>query len=230
MEQDIQTHAIVITSIPYKDYDRIVSAFSQERGFIKLYVKGANRPRSRRLAFCQPLTHALYTLTRGRGEFYYFNDGQLINAHLPLRDSYKHLKSAFNLVKALSKIHVEEHPSKDLFALLKSYLAHLMDFKEPEVLVSSFYLKVLLYEGCLSLNPLCARCQKRASPLYFYLKEYYCQNCTSARDLSLSSDEMLSLLSLVKERSFESLKAHSIEESLHQKIKNLYSGLHEVSL
>jgi len=64
MTTDLQTDAFVLSSIAFKDYDRIVTLFSEEMGQIKVFVNGANRPKSNKLALSEPLTYATYVLKK----------------------------------------------------------------------------------------------------------------------------------------------------------------------
>lgn len=230
MLEEIQAEALTLTSIPFQDFDRILTLFSKEHGQIKLIIKGANRPKSNRLIFCQPLTHASYVLRKKRGNFYQFVEGKLIDPFLELRESYDHLTASFDLTEGLSKVYMDQHPSPDLFALLKSYLKHMPQSQTPHVFVSSFYLKVLLYEGCLTLKKKCSKCNREADSLYFCYKDYFCSYCCSIRNLKFTQKELQSLFDLVKERSFEKLKTQTQPLTLSEKIRTLYAQLHEIDL
>ncbi len=230
MSTDLHTDAFVLSSIPFKDYDRIVTLFSKEMGQIKVFVNGANRPKSNKLALSEPLTYASYLLRKKRGDFYTFIEGKLLDPFLGLRDSYEHLTAGFDLLHAILKSQVEQYPSADLFSLLKSYLKQMVSSKDPKVLVSSFYLKVLLFEGCLTLKSQCSRCHKKPSHLYFCFKDYFCKECAPVRNLVFSSEELKTVFELVKERSFQELSQKQVDEGLEDKIRKLYGELHEISL
>jgi len=149
---------------------------------------------------------------------------------LGLRDSYEHLTAGFDLLHAILKSQVEQYPSADLFCLLKSYLKQIVSSKDPKVLVSSFYLKLLLLEGCLTLKSQCSRCHKKAPYLYFCFQDYFCRECAPITNLMFSSTELKTLFELVKERSFQELNQKQVNEELGDKIRKLYGQLHEISL
>ncbi|MCH9634425.1 MAG: DNA repair protein RecO [Chlamydiae bacterium] len=230
MTQELITDAFVLSSIAFKDYDRIVTLFSKEMGQIKLFVKGANRLKGNKFSLCEPLTYATYVLKKRRGDFYTFCEGRLLDSFLGLRNSYDHLTTAFDLLEAISKTQLDSTPSMDLFNLLKLYLKQLLTSSNPIALISSFYLKVLLLEGCLTLQSHCSRCHIKPSHLYFCFKDYFCQKCAPQKQLPFTSEELGYLLSIVKERSFIALSQQKISSDLKEKIRALYGQLSEINI
>lgn len=230
MVEEIHTEAFTLTSIPFRDFDRIVTLFSKEQGLIKVLIKGANRPKSSRLIFCQPLTYSSFILQKKRSELTLFSEGKLINPFLSLRLSYDHLKASCDLSEALLKISITQSPCPDLFLLFKSYLNQISKYSNPFLLTTSFYLKISLYEGCLTLKRKCTNCKVDGEKLYFCSKDYFCTRCAPIRHLEFSQQELALLLEIVKEKSFDQLKSKTITSDLNEKVRKLYAELHEIDL
>jgi DNA repair protein RecO (recombination protein O) len=230
MLEEIHIEAFTLSSLPFRDFDRIVTLFSKEQGLIKVLIKGANRPKSSRLIFCQPLTYSSFILQKKRSELALFSEGKLIDPFLSLRISYDHLKASFDLSEALLKISMTQNPCADLFLLFKSYLNQISKYPDPSILTTSFYLKISLYEGCLTLKRKCTNCNLDAEKLYFCFKDYFCARCAPARDLEFSQQELALLLELVKEKSFDQLKSKTVTPDLNEKVRKLYAELHEIDL
>lgn len=230
MTQEHQTEGIVLTSIPFKDNDRLVTLLSPDYGLLKLFMKGVNRPKNAYFALKEPLTHIDLVFREKRGDFHLFLEGKLLNSFMPIRSSYPHLMASFELVRMLLKTLLPSQPCPEVFLLLKKYFLQFQNFKDPQVLVSSFYLKLLLFEGLLHIKTACARCQQKSEKLYIQNKDYFCSRCASKRDLFFTLIEMQSVFQLVKTRSFEAYKALEIPQELSIKIKRLYSVLHEIAL
>lgn len=223
-----QTEGIVLSSMPFKDYDRLVTLLSPDLGIIKFYVRGALRPKSTFFGLLEPLTHALYVFKPKRGEFHTLIEGKLINPFLELRDDFDKLQCALDWLRLILKTQSADHPSHESFLLLKRYLNQLKYFDQVDLLKGSYYLKQLLIEGVLNLKNRCARCQEVKDPLFLVKKDYYCRSCCFSHDFPLQQQELQTLLELLKIRSFESLKSLSLEKSLSLKIKKLCSALSEV--
>ena len=222
-EYTIET--ITLSSIIFKDYDRIVTLFSKEIGLVKLIVKGASRKKSTLIPFCEPLTHAQILFKEKKGDLHLFMEGKILNSHLSLRRDYDILLGATKLLKVIQKSHVFYQSSTNIFLLLSSYLKKLETFDSPNSLIASFHLKMLLNEGCLTLKNRCSKCQNQASKLYFSNKDYFCSQCCSNYEIELNQGELNSLLHLTKIKSFLELEKIELKPILLKKTLFIFSQL-----
>ena len=64
----INTQAICLDYIHFRNYDRIASFFSEDLGLIKILFKGANRPRSHYTNLASPMICCQLNLKLGKGD------------------------------------------------------------------------------------------------------------------------------------------------------------------
>ncbi len=149
--QEEKTDGIVLRSQDYKERHRIITLFTPD-GLISLIVRGISRKNARLLSLTTPFCHGEYHYIKGRSELMSFRDGSVIDDHLHLRQSLKALQTAGSLANAILSSQMAGKPAPALFALYKSYHGQVTQFNDTEVLLSSFYLKLLKYEGYLNIS------------------------------------------------------------------------------
>lgn len=222
MTQEIHTEAIVLTSFPYRDFDRIVTLFSPDRGIFKVIILGAQRPKSANLIFTQPLTHLFLTYKPKKGELHLFKEGKHISSSIDTRNSYDALCSALKLVDYTIKSQPNESPNAKLYSLFKSYLQKITTFKNPDTLALSYLMKILVFEGLWTIQINCSNCREPLDHFYYFSKAYFCSKCAPNRELVFELDEMHSMAKLVNERSYQALDEVLIAKSLSEKIEKLF--------
>lgn len=222
----ISCQAIVLSSFNYRDYDRIATLYSNDRGLIKLIIHGANRPKSNRLIFCQPFTLIDLTYQQKNGDIHHFKEGKILNPHLNIRDSFEALEAASQLLDVTSKSQMPEEPSSHLFLLLTTYLKKIPEFKNPYILSQSYLLKTLLMQGLWTIQTQCSGCQKKLDEFYFSPKGYFCMNCAASTSIRLTIEEMHTITALVQERSFKELQKLEVKKALQEKIEKIFLMSH----
>lgn len=220
--KEIQCKAIVLSSFNYRDYDRIVSLYTDLKGLIKVIIHGANRPKSTKLIFCQPFTLIDLIYLPKKGDIHSFKEGKVLNAHLHLRDSFDSLQAAVQLLDITTKSQIPEEPSAKIFPLLMSYLQKMNLFGNPYILSSSFLLKILLIAGQWTVQTKCNKCSVSLQNFYFVSSSYYCAQCTPSKELEFNLDEMQILTKLIGERSFNELNQVQLSQELQKKINMLF--------
>ena len=96
-----RTEGIVLQSLNFQDYDRILTVFTRNEGIIKLIVKGANRVKQRGGVVTAPLTHLEILYAKSRGELLKCSSLTLINANLDLRKNLSTLEAACEMTQAI---------------------------------------------------------------------------------------------------------------------------------
>ncbi|MBS0626630.1 MAG: DNA repair protein RecO [Verrucomicrobia bacterium] len=141
------TSAIILRSIPFKDHQKIVTAFSKDLGLISIIVKGLSSKKFFKLPFCESFCEAELVLSKKRGDLFTLNDGSILNLHLPLRQELRYLYTASSLTKAVLDSQLPEKPSALLYTLLSMCLHQIPTFPCLNTLLACFYLKTLKNEG-----------------------------------------------------------------------------------
>ena len=227
MLQEIQCRAVAVSSFNYRDYDRIVTFYSDAFGIIKAIVHGANRPKSSKRIFCEPLTYLELVIRLKKGDIHSFKEGKIINAHLDLRNSYDHLAVAMKLLEITSKTQLPGDPSERVFNLLLSTLKKIPSFKNPWILESFFILKILIASGQWTLQSKCSRCHKPLDEFYYSHNGYYCKSCSPTMQLKFDGSEILTLTQLIQERSFTALNEINLSKNLQDKIEKLFLSAYQ---
>lgn len=199
MQQE-HSKAIVLRSIPFKDNQKILSLFSEHFGLISLLVKGISPKKPSTNSLCELFCEAEFIFSRGNSDLKKFQDGSLLNLHLPLRNKLSYLKTASSMTHALLKSQMPETPAPHLYALLSSFLKQIPSFESQETLLGCFYLKLLKHEGT-------------------YHKESF------PTSIATKERELLSALSCIQ--SFKELKELSLSTSLFSHLES--SFLSEIS-
>ncbi len=217
--QEEKTEGIVLRSQDYKERQRIITLFTPQ-GLISLIIRNISRKNTRLLSLTTPFCNGEYHFRRGRTDLMSFHDGTVLNDHLCLRHSLKSLQVAGSLANAILSSQMAGKPSPALFMLYKSYHKQVPHFKDPEVLLASFYLKLLKYEGLLTISEHCSTCE--SSPLILHEGESFCTKHDTPNGFHFTPPEWNLLLALDGSLQFSSLHDLTLPPSFSQKIQALF--------
>jgi DNA repair protein RecO (recombination protein O) len=216
-----KTEGIVLRSQDYQERNRIVTLFTPQ-GMLSLVIRGISKKNSRLLSLSTPFCYGEYVYHRGSSELLSFRDGTVLDDHFDLRQSWKSLQTAGALAGAILTSQMVGKPAPALFALYKSYQDQASHFENSEVLLASFYLKLLKHEGLLSISPHCLVC-KSPSPLFLHEGESLCSKHHGIQeDFSFTCAEWAMLLNLEGSLRFSSLRNLNFPLPFFQKIKTLF--------
>lgn len=217
--QEEKTEGIVLRSQDYKERHRIITLFSPQ-GLISLIVKGISQKNARLLALTTPFSYGEYIYRQGNSELFRFQDGTLLNDYFTFRQHLKFLDAAGTLANAVLSSQMAGKPAPALFALYKSYHSQVASFDDPMPLTASFFLKLLKYEGLLSISAHCSSCGAGAQCLSN--GESLCSQHADKDAIAFSFQEWEILLSLDSAQQFSALRSFSIPSHLPQKIQTLF--------
>lgn len=209
----IQSEAVVLQALAFKEYDRILTLFSPQ-GLFKLFAKGKKRDYFHFAALTSPLTHAEFHYTVGRKDLHRLYEGSILNQNVRLRERYETLQAADKMVAALLKSQWIGKPAPKLFHLFRLFVEHLPIVKDPTSLTIAFLLKILAHEGLLQLASI--------ESVYRYAGECYSQREAPPGALSFSVEEENRLTQLAQCRSLTKLSEYRLEPSFQKKIESLF--------
>jgi DNA repair protein RecO (recombination protein O) len=209
----LNTEAIVLQAIPFKEYDRILTLFSPQ-GLLKFFVKVAKKEYLHLAALTSPLTLAEFHYTPGRKGLHRLVEGTILKQNIQIRESYTSLIIAEKMVYALLQSQWPDKPAPKLFALFILLLEHLPTVKEPSSFLTLFLLKLLRHEGLLQLStPLQA--------VYRFAGERYSQKEAPPGALLFTEEEEELLTSLALTRFLPDLKECTLSTEFQKKIEIL---------
>ncbi len=216
------TSGIVLKNYPFKENYRFVLVFTKDLGLLKFMIKGLGIKKSRLITLTSPLTHIEFSYTPARtGDLHFFNDISLINAFDKLKTEYTLLEGAGKMLRALIDSQMPAVPAPKLFDLFCMYLNRLNSDAEMRAISMSFYLKILLHEGLLSLDEMCSNCSGNR-PSTFWQQQPVCQACAPQSVLSFSEPEWQAMSSLATVKKFSDFSAIHIPPNLEEKIRDFF--------
>lgn len=220
--ETFHTEGVVTQTIPFKDYDQIVTIFTPDFGLIKLMVKGAFRNRTRVKRAATPLTRVDFVFFEGRGDLKICQEISTVQHYTSLRNQFALLEAGCDLLKAIQQSQLEGRSAPALYQLLCFYLEKLPSVNDPAVLVNSFRLKILKYEGLLGFPFFCAICHCPAVLICLSEGGSYCpQHCPSSQRL-LTSEEMILIERLTESQSFSQIAHTEISSELSHIITHFF--------
>lgn len=207
---------VILRSLEYRDKDRIITAFTP-LGLISLIVKGITPRHAALLTLTSPFCEAEFIFKRGRSDLHAFIDGTVIDNHLYLRQKLTFLETAGSLVQTILFSQLTGKSSSELYQLFRLYLTHIPSFESPATLYASFQLKLLTYEGLLSLSVQCNRCKEKKAQ-FLSKGESLCDAHPLEEGFSFSNEEWSHLLQLQGARRLSALRALALPALLPKKI------------
>lgn len=217
----IRTEGIILQSLPIKDWDLLITAFTHELGVIKFYYKnGKSRKRSKG-AVTSPLTCAEFLFYNRNSDLIPLIDISVINVHVDLRKTLECLEYSCNWLQLIHKSQLPGKPSPKLYLLLKTYLKALQTHSNAPALHGSFYLKLLRHEGLIEINSLCSICRQ---PAIFQGSEAFCKTHSPAGCLSFTNKELETFNSLAFCRTLKELENIEIDKRFLEKILALFNS------
>ena len=219
-----KVEGIVLKQIPFKETDRIVSLLTPDRGLLSLYVKGGSKQSPFLINLTSPLCRGDFVFRKGCSDLYRFIDGAILDLHLPIRSSFLSLQCGAKMLEALLKTQAPGKSAHRLYSLFIAYLKHLSKAIHPETLWASFVLKLLKYEGVLSIEPLCLLCKKEKASC-IRSGESRCSRCADTTSLLFSKSEWNDLILLIEARRFGPLLTVALPPHFIQTVDALFHAL-----
>jgi len=156
-----KARAVVLSSRPLGEADRIVRLFTRELGRVDAVVKGVRKTTSRWGGRLEPFNVCDLLLHPGRS-LYTVTQAQLVDVFAHLRDDREALTAAAVVCEAAAGLTPEHEPEERVFALLRNTLRELdRGLCGPAAqapLVLGALLKLLYEAGYLPVLDQCAAC------------------------------------------------------------------------
>lgn len=217
---DLQsTVGIVLQAIPYREYDKILSLFTPQ-GILRLFVKGTHKNYVIDPSFTAPLVKGEYIFRNTYSSLARLEEATLLSSHAFLRNSLENLEGGLALAQAIIKSQSQGKSAPELFALFSTYLETIP--KAPETLVTSFFLKILKYEGLWQQELSCLECKIKLEETWRQGGALFCKTCAPPEVLFFSSEEEKQLTFLAHCRSLNEICQFSCPKEFRQKVTLLF--------
>ncbi|NLB90964.1 MAG: DNA repair protein RecO [Clostridiales bacterium] len=192
----LTTAAILIRSVNYKEYDRMITLFSPSVGKIDVLARGCRKPKSPLLNACELFATGEYVLYQSKDR-YILTSATIHESFYALRLDYNVFTQGAYLLNLTEAAIQPNQPFPDLFRLLIKTLhplAHEEEKKDSKTILSLFlfhYAQLLGYKPRLVHCVQCGTKVLPSSPLYFDVVAggVLCQKCNQQKKCPSLSEE-----------------------------------------
>jgi len=141
--EDIAVTGIVLSSMPYREKDKLIHLFSVELGKVTAILKSVASPKSKLKFAGQPFCFGKFELT-GSKDFYTVKGVELIDSFFDLTSNYDNYMLATSMLEISSIILKPNILAENMFLILMRTLQNIVYRNiEPRLSIVKFYLSVL---------------------------------------------------------------------------------------
>lgn len=200
--EGIKVRALVVSSIDYKESDKLITLCSVEQGKITANLKGCRKQKSK-LRFCgAPFCFCEYILSEKNG-FYVVTGATAIEQFSDISSNLDKFYAGSVILETLNKI-VKE--GEDTALLVANALTHLKSLNYEEntdegIVLLSFFLTLYKQAGYALSFDSCKICRATSFNKKYFSKEHggvVCNIC-SGRDASVVSNSAVNLMKSISD-------------------------------
>jgi DNA repair protein RecO (recombination protein O) len=151
--------ALILKHMDYGEADRIVVAFTNERGKVRAIAKGVRKIRSRKAGHLEPFCYSRLFLARGR-DMAIITQAQTIEPFSDLRSELVKIGYASYIIELLDRFSSEDGANQALFRLSLETMHRLQDLENLFAVIQYFELHMLTLQGFKPELFNCVRCRK----------------------------------------------------------------------
>ena len=225
-----KTKAIILSSYPYREHDRIISFYSDEYGKMEARARGARKIQSKLAGHLEQFIETELLLANGR-RWDILAGSRTQNPQCEIRNHIESIASASVMSQAVKIITKPLNKDIRIFNLLKSGL-HILEKENisqshSQVLVGSFLWKLLAISGFAPELRNCINCRRESDNSNFSLEGggILCNNCKNRDIFALEIDKTIQkeLLesNILSEKSFDIVTRYWSKIVDHAELKSL---------
>ena len=124
MTGSINVSALVLRHAAYRDYDRMITLLTAERGKVEAVVRGCRRPKSELINAAEPFVCGQYQLYFAHERFT-VTQCRVTDGFYPLRQDIDRLTQGAKWLRILEQTSVEDEPAHEKFDLALQALSYL---------------------------------------------------------------------------------------------------------
>ncbi len=214
----LQTRALVLSSRPFGETDRLLSLLSWDEGKIVAKAPGARRVKSKLAATVELFTCGNFLLYRGRTLFT-VSQAQVETSFRGLMLHVDDYARGVYFAELVERLLPEGEPNPAVFQLLLNAWSILQQGKGDKELLSRFFeLRLLMLLGFRPHCDACVFCGNREGPFFWNMAAggIYCENCRPAQrqgiSLSRGTHALLKNLQRISERELATLRARQTQQ------------------
>ena len=222
-ERIFRTEAVILRRQDLGEADRLVVAYSPDRGKLRLVAKGVRRLTSRKAGHLEPFSRTSLLIARGR-ELGIISQAEAVETFPALRTDLQRVGQASYVVELLDRFTLDEGGSRPAYALLLDTLARLAQGRAGAAVLRYYELRLLELMGYRPEVFRCVQCAEETRPeaqsFSPALGGVLCPRCgrgqPTARPLSL---EALKVLRHYQRSGFEMAAAPQVKPAMLQEVE-----------
>ena len=141
MNRSIFSEAVVLSSRPFSEADKLITVFSKDFGKLTLLARGVKRTKSRKRGALEVFNQIKFFAHKSKG-LPVMTEVEVINNFTKVREVLKRVAVAYFLVEVVAQATREEEPNQDVYYLLVVSLDKLSNEKKLKELRSEFSIKL----------------------------------------------------------------------------------------
>jgi DNA repair protein RecO (recombination protein O) len=169
-ERLYRTDAIILRRADFGEADRLITAFTRDRGKLRLLAKGVRKTTSRKAGHVElfMLTDLLVAVG---STWDIISQAEIIEAYRDLREDLDKTGHAYYLAELVDRFTEEHDSNAPLFELLALSLARLNHLEDPFITLRYFEMHLLSLTGFQPQLHFCVTCGEALEPVenYFHL-------------------------------------------------------------
>lgn len=219
------TRGIVLRETDYKDYDKILTVLTCDRGKLSLRARGVKQKSSRLKSGCQLLAFSEFTVFENCG-FFTINEAVPKEMFLSLRDDLEKMSLASYIAQVTETMAQENDADPQLLSLCLNSLYALSILKKPQLLVKAvFEFRAACQAGYMPDLSGCTVCGKQEE-LRFCTSAgvLLCSDCPEPGDMGIRiplSQSVLAALRYISHCEMKALFSFSVGEDTVQRLSEL---------
>jgi DNA repair protein RecO (recombination protein O) len=227
-ERVYRTEAIVLRRTDFGEADRLLTAFTPERGKLRLVAKGARKPSSRKSGHLELFSHGQYMVAVGR-DLDIVTQAETLEPFLSLREDLLRTTYAYYVAELADAFTAEQDENRPLFELLKDAFGWLCDATDLRLVARYYELHLLGLAGYQPQLFVCGGCKQRLEPEINYLSaadgSVFCRRCGYDRVGTVEiSVNALKVLRFLQTREWETCRLLRLSPSSHAELEQLMNS------
>src|SRR3712207_2043443 len=156
----INTQAVVIKAVKFKENDIILTLFTRNHGKISAIARGAQRPKSKLMATSQVFSYNNYVLKK-QSDMYVVYQSESIKSFYNIARDFDAFSYASFIMKLVEAVLVEGQTSSRLFVMLvRTLFIYSEGVSDAKFILDAFILKFLDYTGLRPNVESCTHCHR----------------------------------------------------------------------
>lgn len=145
---DFTDRIIILLRQDFREWDRIVCAYSLEHGRIALKLPGVNKPQSKLKAISEPFVKSCVRIYIKRNNSVgCITGGKLETVYPQIRKDYNKIQTAAYFCELFYRLTPENNPNPDKFLLLENSLQQLDSYSLNNAVAPAFLLRLMQLSG-----------------------------------------------------------------------------------